>query len=327
MSSTMVYAHPRPCNNSSALRTIYQFPPRHWIENIAVRKTGELVATDIAQSQVYLVDPNKPGIEPPVVAKFPTNTSLTGITEVSRDEFYIQSVQGDVYSFKFQPNSSAVYRVSLQDYHRTGIAEVGPPINITTAIVLNGMTTLNAEKGIVLLSDSVGGVIYSLNVRTEQYEIVLDDALLKPDFTMNPPFGVNGIRIVGKYLYFANTNFGRTARVPVDLGTGRPTREIEVISENVPAADDFAVDEKTGTVYVAQNVANSVSSVHPDGTAKLLTGGVNSTQLLGPVSAQFGRGKWDRKTLYISTDGLGTDLVTGERLAAGKIAALDLSTY
>ncbi|KAI9708500.1 MAG: hypothetical protein M1820_003961 [Bogoriella megaspora] len=316
-------ASPIAGSREDGLRTVHQFPSRTWIENMAIRKNGQILGTDLAGGRIFLVDPKHPH-DPPVIAQFPNGTAVGGIAEVEDDVFYtssIQTIAGNVYSFNFQPNSSAVWEVDMRCYSRTGKAEVRKVVDIPAAVVLNGMTLLSKEEGTILMADAVAGLIWKLNVNTAAYEVAIDDPILKPIPTARPPFGVNGIHIVDSLLYFSNTNHGLVAKVPISSDGGL-TGSVSTISSEVPNVDDFAVD-RCGAIWLAENQINTFSRVSPTGEVQKIAGGQNSTELIGPVAAIFGRTGRDRDVLYISTDGL-TNSATGEPLTTnGKIAAID----
>ncbi|KAG8631679.1 hypothetical protein KVT40_000819 [Elsinoe batatas] len=304
------------------LQTIFQFPGRHWIENLAVRRNGDVLANDLGQYRTYLVDPTQLGVEPKTLYQFPQGTTLTGIAEVEDDIFYVSAQQGDVYTFTFQPNASAIYKLDLRSHARTHKPLVIKVVDIPSAQFLNGMTLLNRHEGTLLLSDSQQGVIYRLNTRTSQFEIVVDDPYLKGPSTF-PGFGVNGIRVSGNHLYIANVGFGRVARAPISLRTGRLTGPITIVSDQVSFADDFAVNERDGSVFLARNTARTLSRVFLDDRVETVAGNANSTELIGPVTAVFGRGKSKGK-LIVSTDGLTLDASGAPLTTAGKIVSLDV---
>jgi hypothetical protein len=283
----------------------------------------------VSAGQIFLIDPKHPQAEPPIIAQFPNGSCTCGITEVDDDVFYTAGALGDVYEFAFKPNTSSVWEVDMRAYAKTGKSSVRKVLDIPLAQVPNGMTLLSKEEGIILIADSAGA-IWKVDVYKGTYEIFFDDPLLKPIPTSFPSFGVNGIRIVdgptstsNLTLYFTNTNHGYLGTIPISPETGTPAGPAVLLSENVPDADDFAVDS-CGNVWLCENVKNTLVRVSPDGSVQTITGGQNSTALVGPVSARFGRGSDDRDVLYVSTDGLTFDLTTGVPLTTnGMIAAID----
>lgn len=314
----------------------------------AIRKNGQILATNAANGRVYLVDPQKSSHSPPIVAQFPLRTLISGIAEVDDDVFYVQDANGYVYNFTFDAGSNAVWEIDMRSYspkHQPE-ASVRKVVDIPSAKGLNGMTLLSRRDGTLLLADSPAGIVYRLNVRTGAYEIVFDDPLLKPIPGSRPEFGVNGLRIVPNpnpkskdpdskptedaLLYFTSTNRGLLATVPISRHgptAGTPLSPPTILSSTVPNADDFAVDPRDGSVWLAENVRNTLVHVLTDGTVQTVAGGQNSTELIGPVSARFGRGEGKGKesgVLYVSTDGLTVDPRTGRPLTTnGKIVRIE----
>jgi len=322
-----------------SLTTVHQFPNFTWIENMAIRSNGQILGTDVAGGVIYLVDPSKPEANPPIIASFPPGFCIAGITEVEDDVFYTAGPLGYVYNFTFTANTSSLWEVDMRKYNGTGQASVRKVLDMPEMREPNGMTTLDKNEGIILLADATAGLVYQANVKTATYGVFFDDPLLKPIATAFPSFGVNGIRIVEsqsstgfqtqreKMLYFTNTNHGYLGTIAISSKTGQPTGNITLLSSSVPAADDFAVD-KEGNVWLCENVQNTLVRVSAvNGTVETIAGGVNSTALVGPVSARFGRGCDDEDVLFVSTDGLefsnkGVPLTTN-----GKIVKIDMSGW
>ncbi|RFU29294.1 hypothetical protein B7463_g7025, partial [Scytalidium lignicola] len=315
------------------LHTIHQFPNFTWIENIAIRSNGQILGTDVAGGQIFLVDPKCPQVKPPVIAQFPKGSTVAGITEVEDDVFYIVSALGYVYNFTFQANTTSVWKVDMRQYAHTEKASIRKVVDIPAIVVPNGMTTLSKIDNTILIADTGAGAVWKVNVHTGAHQIVFDHPYLKPISTAHPPFGVNGIHIIEKQtsksksiptLYFSNTDRGYLGTVPISLETGKPTGKVLLLSNSVHAADDFAVDS-CGNVWLCENVLNTLVRVFPDGHVQTIAGGQNSTALIGPVAVAFGRGCDDRDVLYISTDGLTTNPTTRQPLTTnGKIAAIDI---
>lgn len=293
------------------------------------------MATDISNAVIYLIEPEENPAPASVIAQFPPGTSLTGIAELSLDLFYVQSVDGFVYNFTFTPGTAKLWEVDLRDQARGAV--VTKVLDMPENKVPNGLGVLptgrkgKGESNLLLSADSAGGVVYLIDVVHKSYHVVFDDPLLKPNATARPAFGVNGVHVVPgdakadtSTLYFTNTNFGYLGAVTIGKNDGTPRGKPWLITDKVPAADDFAIDSD-GSFWVTQNVRQTLSHVSSDGTVTFVAGGVNSTDLLGPVAAAFGRTSEDRANgvLYISTDGVLVDPATGRVLrTAGKIAKL-----
>ena len=144
----------------------------------------------------------------------------------------------------------------------------------------------------------------------------------EPIPTAHHPFGVNGLKVVSSDLFFSSTNQGLIGKFPISLTDGTSTGQPTLITNSTPAADDFAIG-RDGSIWLTENVRNSLVRVFPNGTVTTIAGGVNSTALAGPVAAKCGRGRWDIDVLYVSTDGLVLDAERNVLSTAGKIVAVD----
>ncbi|KAL6243856.1 hypothetical protein RBB50_009290 [Rhinocladiella similis] len=297
----------------------------------AVRQNGQILCSDVSNGEVYLFDPQHPQANLPVIASLPNGTSIAGIIEVEDDVFYAAATLGNVYSFSFKPNTTSIWQIDMRQYTQTGKAPLRKIIDVPEVLLFNGLTLLSQQHSTILGADVYAGRVWKLNVHTGAYEVVFDDPFLKGIPTAKPPFGVNGIRVINKQvsngtrptLYFSNTNHGYLGTVPISLDTGKPTGSAKLLTDKVPGADDFAVDS-CGNIWLTENVQNTLVRVFPDGHVQTIAGAKNSTTLIGPVSARFGKGQNDRDTLYVSTDGLTLDSKGQPLTSNGKIATLDI---
>ena len=249
---------------------------------------------------------------------------MTGIAELERDIFYVQSVLGLVYTLNFTQNSTYLHRIDMRPFASTGSAEVTPYLFALPEVqVPNGLTALKSSCDTLLMADSGAGLIYRVNARTGAYEVALDDPLLKPIPGSKPAFGVNEVKIRGDELYFSSSNQALLGKVHIDLESDKPKGPVQVIATNLTGADDFAIDPREGSVWLARNVPGIVDHVLLDGRAETVIGGNSSLALTGPVSATFGRGKGQETTLFITTDGL-SFVANGTRLTSnGKVVSLE----
>jgi sugar lactone lactonase YvrE len=173
----------------------------------------------------------------------------------------------------------------------------------------------------VLISDSAEGVVFGLDLHTGMSEVAINDPLMKP--VPGPIIlGINGIRL-GKdnELFFTNTLNLTFNRVHIRTD-GSAAGSAEIIAKS-GIGDDFALDN-TGDAFVAQNFENTFEKISPKGAFSVLAGNLNSTQLVGPTSARFGRTSKDKKTLYITTTGGLSGPVNGTFTEGGMVVALDL---
>jgi hypothetical protein len=196
-------------------------------------------------------------------------------------------------------------------------AKVTKIADIPEAVFLNGMTALNGST--VLIGDSGAGVVWRLDTNSGARQIVIDDPLMKPAPDAPVVLGINGIAIRKGFLYFTNSFRFTFNRVPI-RGDGTATGAATVVVQN-GAGDDFAFDT-SGNAFVTQDPFNALQKITPDGVVTVVVGNVNSTQLVGPTAARFGRTNKDKSTLYVTTSGglagpvNGTSDIEGARVVA-----------
>lgn len=202
--------------------------------------------------------------------------------------------------------TSSVWTVDLTEYDartNTGakIHEVGP---LADAGLLNGLSTLDAEKGLIVAADSVLGALFVIDVNYGAYELLIEG----PDFQNlgeGTGLGVNGVRVLPNnqtenevWVYFTNTARSTFSRVLVSTSTLVNTSAIETLATGI-AADDFALDTETGFAYLGDGLESDVFSVPLTG-GKIVSvtnpnGCSNPNTIFQPTSVQIARGLGAKK--------------------------------
>lgn len=327
----------KACNANT--RLIYEFPQGTWIENMAVRASGELLVTLLNIPDLYLIDPFHPN--PPVlVHTFPDVLSLSGIAEVTTDVFAVSSLNYSLSTGDIAPNSSIAWNVDLRDVSLTqssNFTTLSPDPTISkiadlpSIIFPNGQCLLSSSDSTVLIGDIKTGVIYRLNTLTGDYSPVISDpstaAVPQPIFVIA---GVDGIHVLDGVLYLANAGSGIFAKMPINED-GTPAGNATVITEALEGDyfDDFVV--RDDAAYLVTGSGNSIERVKVNGTGrqKIIAGSLNSTTLAEPTAVEFGRTEIDRDVLYVVTaGGLATPVEVGgkEVMVGGQVVAVDLSS-
>lgn len=292
-----------------AVREVASFPTGVWLENLAVRSNGDLLATRIDKGEVISINP-RTGAQH-VVLSFPHTLSALGIAEVSPDVFAVATGNYST-STGTTPGSYSIWTLDLRRY-----AKAEQVADVPDAGVLNGVARLDDRR--VLAADSINGVVYEIDLRTGSSRVVLSG----PAYKAPPPpayqLGVNGIHVHRGALYFTNTGAGTLSRVPLRGG------KAEVLVEGLEIPDDFTLTA-SGDAFLTVNVVRSV--VHlalPSGNRTQVAGGPDSTDFGTPTAAQFGRTRADRKTLYVVTGGVRDG--AGNALSPAKVLAVDVSSF
>ncbi|KAF2742498.1 hypothetical protein M011DRAFT_462429 [Sporormia fimetaria CBS 119925] len=291
----------------SAIRIQWEFRKPSWVENIAARANGDLLVTLLSAPGLHKIDPFNAPKQTLVhsFAETPGITGLLGITELDADVFAF--IAGNTS----QPGSYSVWKAEFQNA-QSADASISKITDVPSAGLLNGITTLNPRT--VLIADTNLGNVLRLDTRTGQSQVVIDDASMEG--------GINGVKLLGRYLYFTNSVTGKLHKVPINRRTGRATGAVETVASELTDADDFALHED-GTAYVARLSGNVIEKVAPDGTHEVFAGGQDSVGMAGPTALTFGRTSQDSNTLYLVTNGGLKHPVNGETVG-GRVISITL---
>ncbi|KAJ6185189.1 hypothetical protein N7519_006490 [Penicillium mononematosum] len=289
------------------LRLVYQFPNATWVENIAVRPNGNLLVTLVNTPELWEIKPSRSLEDPEPQARmihhFSDAEMATGITELTPDVYAVIA-------------SNHVWKVQLDN--TDGEAMV-TPINTIPIGSLNGIAVLNRAAGLVAIADSQLGLVWRLDTNSGNYSAILKDETMAPNTDIGPLLGVNGVKVLGDYVYYVNTPRRLYGRVRVNTITGQAVGPYEVISKGVPA-DDFAITPR-GVAYLAGLTDNVVVRAFLNGTQEVVAGSLNSSAVKTATSAALGRNQ-HANILYITTGGETGDVTTYS--GKGKVMALTL---
>ena len=299
------------------ITTVHAFPINSFIENIAVRPTGQLLLTVNNKCELIQFDPNTEAA-PCLVHVFPA--SVSGIVEVQDDVFYVSC--GTIG----EKGTWAVYKVDMSPFMADAAGNVQTPakiskhVDVPDALFLNGSALLSYSNGTILLAESILGAIYSVNVHSATVKLWLQhEALAK--VTDNPMMpGVNGIKFHNGYLYLSNTDAKKFLRASI-TGTGDATGIIEVVQENLNV-DDFCFDSE-GSAYLTTHAFQSIVKLRNDGLRTRLAGGPEDTVVAGTTAAAFGRTSQDQTIIYVTTTGGMINPVAG-KIGPGRVLKLDV---
>ncbi|KAJ7470181.1 hypothetical protein B0H11DRAFT_2041733 [Mycena galericulata] len=302
---------------------IYHNPlPGTWLENLAVRPNGQILATRLDIPELYQITPDPHNPNPTLIYTFPSALGALGIAELpaTPDVYAVLVGNFSLATVSSQPGSYSIWRVDVRP-SRPIVSKIA---DIPSAVLPNGMVSLSAAENALLVSDSTLGNIWRFDLATHAYEVVIDDPLMKKVLP-SVGEGVNGIRLHGEYLYFINSYAPLLARVPIHpngTANGKGT-----IVAYAPAGegsfDDFAIDEE-GTAYVASGVGNAITKVTAAGVASVIAGNLNSSEIASPTSVAFGRTEWDRWTIYVTTGGGLEAPINGTAVVGAQLVAVKL---
>ena len=296
---------------------IYEAPNPTWLENLAVRHDGSILATTITSPEIYLIQPDPSNPSPRVIRGFNFNTGLLGITEIMPDTFIVAGSNLTLATLTPAPESSNLYHVRFPNRHSND-ATVSLAAHIPNIALPDGIVTLNDHT--ILVADPPNGQIWSVDTNTGAYHVVSSDPLLKGS-------GVDGLKIHGNKLYFTDTSERLLGRFTIDLETGIPLGNASVVvrypnNPPVVAYDDFALSRDGKTAYPVVAGGNTVTQVDiKTGRQVTIAGNLNSTEIAQPTAANFGR-NGNEGILYVTTaGGLGIP-VNGDERIGGQIVAV-----
>lgn len=306
---------------------VHQFQRPTWIENIAIRHTGDLVLTQLApEAALYTILHPATAPEAHLLHKFPPEIQgLTGITETTPDVFVVTG--GNM--------GSGQYFAWSVDFNGSSRPVVKQITQLTGAGVPNGLCTLPWLRRTVLIADSALGHVSRLNTLTGKLDVatkVPEMAAHKPGGSGPESTGVNGIKIFKGYLYWSNSARAAIYRVRI-TGEGsilRGARVEEVAKLDVSFIDDFAIDPERGTLFVTTGPDNRVWALNAHINNKPpspVVGATNQLTVAGNTAAALGRTSRDDRVLYITTNGAISTPVNGTLVEGGKVVAVDTDRF
>ncbi|PYH44069.1 uncharacterized protein BP01DRAFT_299267 [Aspergillus saccharolyticus JOP 1030-1] len=288
--------------HTNATTTLFQYSTTGtWLENIALGppSTNTLLVTRMDVPELWAVDTIAHNATR--VATFPNATACMGITPV--DEGIYAVVAGSLVITDIGhpvEGSWSVYTVDVSAIS-DGEAPVRKVVDLREAGWLNGMTLF--PDRVVLIADSVNGVIWQLDARTGEYSVALNDTASMAASPTDPlGLGVNGVRVWKEYVYYSTDSRSAVFRVPV--GWEKTTKRVvaagpvETVAQDV-VVDDFAVAED-GTLYLMAIAENEVVRVTVDAGKEVLVGAKERREVAGCTSAVVSR---DGRRLWVTTNG------------------------
>jgi hypothetical protein len=309
-----------------------------WLENIAVRATGDLLVTQLAPAPVLYTIKSPASanatLEPIYEWHEPNVTDILGITETFPDTFNIIAGNATADALGYA-GSWSVWEAKLSSCN-SSVPAIRKIANIPEAMLLNGITPLPGHPEIVFIADSQFGFLFRLDTRTGKHEVIAKG----PEFDPYPArqhktvgFGINGVKIRDGYLYFSNSNLVSIFRMPITMDgyvakEGKAKVELYAdLNAAVDFVDDF-VFSGDGTLWAASNYGNSIVAVSPGGKKiRVVAGAITQLTLAGSTAAAFGRTKYDRDVLYVCTAGGLGEPVNGTIVEPGKVEAIDIAGY
>ena len=121
-------SHPAP---RGEVKVLYRFSNNSWVENLAVRANGQILASLLTGRELFLIDPRHPG-RASVVYSFTEAHAVTGIVEFEPDVFAV--ITGN-YVFGTPSYGNGTWTLWRVDLGVAGSGAVASPAPIVTKIV------------------------------------------------------------------------------------------------------------------------------------------------------------------------------------------------
>lgn len=310
---------------------VAEFPPGFFLENLAVRRNGQILATVASTAQVYQIDPCKTKRVPLLIYSFPADR-VAGIAELEPDIFYVATANksADSNPFGSAPGSLAIWKLDLRSFSvrytddeedsQSG-ANATKIATFPKAQNLNGVAVLNHRKGLLVITDSILGLIWQLNVYTKEIKIFADDPLAKSSPDALLPVGINGIKVRRGAVYFSNSGTGIIARINVKQNEF-PTGPATVVVKGLIGPDDFTIGPNGG-FFIAEFLNNALGYAPASGGDARIPTKINSN----PTSIAFGKGRKprDARTVYVTSAGGPLEAFATKNPPAGKLLKIDVT--
>ncbi|KAH6954023.1 hypothetical protein BKA56DRAFT_638171 [Ilyonectria sp. MPI-CAGE-AT-0026] len=294
--------------HSALWPTVFQLDSNNtWLENLAVRSNGQIIATRMDAPEIWLIEPlTKTG------RKLVTVPGITGgaigITEQSPDVFIFGAANFTIGPVIVDYGTMSLYRLDLNRRNPT----VSLVASLPDALFLNGIARWNDRE--VLVADTEASAIYKVDVTTGFSETVLRGSVYAT---------TNGIAVQGKYLYFTSTGNQSFSRVPLTK-SAKAAGPVQFIYQGLPL-DDFTLGSD-GTAYIATMDKNQIIRVSPDGNSATVAGALDSLAVAAASSVRWGRTRRDFNTLYVTTSGGALTPIFGRLTEPAKIVAVNLGS-
>lgn len=228
----------------------------------------------------------------------------------------------------------AIWSIDLGDVRVTSnqTTAASPPVvkkiaAIPEATFLIGLSVLSSpEKQLSIAGDVKTGVIYTVDIATGQYAVVINNTYTAPADTSGlGAAGTDGIKVVEDVLYFDNAGQGTLVKVSLNTSDGTSADGFVVVATHLTPEDqwdDFSLDCE-GKVFIATGGANTVQMISPEGEVSIVAGSLNSTTIAEGTSTAFGRRRHDASVLYVTTAGGAAEPVNGDIIIGGQVLAVN----
>lgn len=244
-------------------------------ENMAVEPNGAVDVTFNAAHQVARVGTN--GVVT-VLATLPAATNgiaatADGIVRGLNGVLYVDYGAGDQSGvWMIEPGSTTATQL-------TALPQVG---------WLNGLALDSANEDL-LATDSTNGTVWKISLNDGSASIWAQGSSLQPNSTTGK--GANDVQVHDGAAYVSNTDKGTLLRIPINSDGSAGTAT--TVAQGITSIDGFSFDD-SGDVIAAQNYADQVALIHPDGTSQTVL--TSADGVSNPTSVKI-----DGSTVFVAS--------------------------
>lgn len=284
---------------------------------MAVRKQdGEILVTVATSAQIFLVS-SEQEFDPIEVAVLPNVNAAIGILETCKDEFWVTGGNLSITGHSTEEGSFSIWKLDFSS--GPAKARLTDRFDLPRALLPDRI--MQWDERTLFISDSVLGVVWSVNTRSGAVAVVLNDTA-----TMAPveKIGINDLAFHEGHIYYDNSDLGEVSRIPVHHELGTATGPAEVLIRNKKQIFPQGFDLRGGELWIADgfNQVMLLKDVDLTSDLEVVAGNLNGTKFAGLTDCKFGRKAQDleRGSLYVSSDGA----VDGEWVFGGSIWRVDV---
>ncbi|MCW2871805.1 hypothetical protein [Actinacidiphila oryziradicis] len=217
-------------------------------ENITLEPNGAADVTFNRARQIARVTPDgKTSILATLPAPASGTATVSGIVRAADGTLYVNYNAGSLSGvWRIRPGGTPEQVAALPDVK-----------------VVNGLA-LDKRHDTLYATDSTTGTVWKVSLRSGATSLWAGGEALQPSATHSSGFGANGIKVHDGAVWVSNTDKGTLLRIPI--GADGTAGAVTTQAQGLTSIDDFTFVGQGDTVLAAQNFANSVALVNPDGT-------------------------------------------------------------
>ncbi|PSR80531.1 hypothetical protein BD289DRAFT_440587 [Coniella lustricola] len=265
---------------------LYTFSSGTDIENAVLRPNGQILMVSLTENVVYNLDPFAATPSPVVVATMPGVDSVQGITSIGDDKYAVTAgIRGDIYI------NETIFTIDLTQASNNGTATPETILVVPEAENFNGLVSLPTEPNVLLVADSVLGLIWRIDLEAKTaVEAISDDLMaLTTDSPTGVDLGIDGLKLYTDkatnqlYVYFTNVSKLLLARVPILNNGSAATGPSEIVANQtgIDNWDDMAIAQNSSLIFGAMNPSYVQMLNITSGDAIIVA---NMTTTSGPTS-------------------------------------------